>query len=81
MQLIKLVKFKLPSWFFFLQKNPIGKQQKIRRNAKIFTVKQRLSIFPSPAAWMSLTKLSLAGARNYRPCFRENQPKRSFSIK
>ncbi len=22
-----------------------------------------------------------SGARNYRPCFRENQPKRSFSIK
>jgi hypothetical protein len=25
--------------------------------------------------------LKVTGARNYRPCFRENQPKRSFSIK
>ncbi len=25
--------------------------------------------------------LKLTSARNYRPCFRENQPKRSFSIK
>ncbi len=25
--------------------------------------------------------MGYSGARNYRPCFRENQPKRSFSIK
>jgi hypothetical protein len=28
---------------------------------------------PDPVSWSS--------ARNYRPCFRENQPKRSFSMK
>ncbi len=30
---------------------------------------------------LRLKIMCLRGARNYRPCFRENQPKRSFSIK
>ncbi len=31
--------------------------------------------------WVLQRGIMLACARNYRPCFRENQPKRSFSIK
>jgi hypothetical protein len=40
-----------------------------------YPVKKRLAIFPSPAG-MSLTKLSLAGARIYRPSFRDTKNER-----
>jgi hypothetical protein len=38
----------------------------------VFIVFARVLCITPPVAY---------GARNYRPCFRENQPKRSFSIK
>ncbi len=45
---------------------------------------QYLLLFCLPAclpACIQLLAYSQCSARNYRPCFRENQPKRSFSIK
>jgi hypothetical protein len=36
---------------------------------------------PGKAYSKPIMILKLSCARNYRPCFRENQPKRSFSIK